>query len=61
MLHKFIFDGTRIVLDVHSGASPRWTNWPGLLDGYGQVTEVELIERTPRPLRPVDVAETLEK
>jgi len=62
LLHKFIFDGTRIVLDVHSGAVHEVDElaWD-LLDGYGQVTEVELIERTRGRYDPVDVAETLEE
>lgn len=62
MLHKFIFDGTRIVLDVHSGAVHEVDElaWE-LLEKYEQVTEAELIEGTRGRYDPVEVGETLEE
>lgn len=62
MLHKFIFDGTRIVLDVHSGAVHEVDElaWE-ILEKYEQVTEAELIEGTRGRYDPVEVGETLEE
>ncbi|OPZ75026.1 MAG: hypothetical protein BWY80_00330 [Firmicutes bacterium ADurb.Bin456] len=62
MLHKFIFDGTRIVLDVHSGAVHEVDElvWD-LLERYGKVTGTELIEETRDRYDPREVTEALEE
>jgi uncharacterized protein len=62
LLHKFIFDGTRIVLDVHSGVVHEVDElaWE-LLEGYRLVTDSELIDRTRGRYDPEEVAGALKE
>lgn len=59
MIHKFVFDGTRIVLDVHSGALHRvdQVTWD-LLEDYGKIPVDHLVDRHSRnhPRREVEEA-----
>lgn len=60
MLHKFEFDGTKIVLDVHSGAVHVVDGliWD-LLEDYGRVAEEELIRKYRGRYNPEDISEGL--
>jgi len=59
-LHRFEFDGTKIVLDVHSGAVHAVDKlvWD-LLEDYGQITEESLILKYRERYDTKDVLETL--
>lgn len=62
MLHKFEFDGVKIVLDVHSGAVHAVDNlvWD-LLEDYGQIPGPKLIEKYRNSCNPKDILEALEE
>ncbi len=62
MIHKFIFNGTRMVLDVHSGSlhvvdELAWD----LLDDYCSLPEEELLKRHGSRYGPGELAEALEE
>lgn len=62
MLHKFEFDGVKIVLDVHSGAVHAVDNlvWD-LLEDYGQIPGPGLVEKYRNSYNPQDILEALEE
>lgn len=62
MIHKFIFDDTRMVLDVHSGALHIVDQlvWD-LLDHFGSLPEEDLASRYTGQYPPEDIAEAVEE
>jgi len=60
LLHRFEFDGTRIVLDVHSGAVHVVDKlvWD-LLDDYQQVDQGEMVDKFLDVYEPEDIIEAL--
>lgn len=62
MLHKFEFDGTKIVMDVHSGTVHMVDElvWD-LLEDYGQMAEEEIIEKYRGRYNSKDVLESLDE
>lgn len=62
MLHKFEFDGTKIILDVHSGAVHLVDNlvWD-LLEDYRQITDKDLARKYGRKYDRISVLEAVEE